>query len=82
MVFLPESAQLAAEMWQRELGIDTEVVVGEEVCRKTGEPTRRATWMARSIWRDNETRVDATQHHRVTTYGRRDYRDTLPQQGP
>ena len=71
MVFLPESAQLAAEMWRRELGIETEVVVGEEVAVKRERSAGNLDGQV--IWRDNETRVDATQII-GTTYGRRDYR--------
>ena len=57
MVFLPESAQLAAESWRKELGIDTEVVVGEEVAMKRAYKTRATD--GQIIWRDNETRLDA-----------------------
>ena len=57
MPLLPESAQLAADFWKRELGIDTEVRVGDEVglkkARKTGELN------GQMLWRDNETRLDA-----------------------
>ena len=71
MVFLPESAELAADFWRRELGIDTEVNVGEEVSikrlRSAGDLDGQV------IWRDNETRLDAAQIL-GTTYGRRDYR--------
>ena len=55
---LPESAQLAAEMWKRELGLDTEVRVGGETAirnaRKAGELNGQI------LWGDNETRLDAT----------------------
>ena len=71
MVFLPESAELAAGMWRKELGIDTEVVVGEEVAVKRERSAGNLDGQV--IWRDNETRVDATQIM-GTTYGRRDYR--------
>ena len=71
MVFLPESAELAAEMWRKELGIDTEVRVGEEVAVKRQRSAGDLDGQV--IWRDNETRVDATQIM-GTTYGRRDYR--------
>ena len=57
MPLLPESAQLAAEFWKRELGIDTEVRVGDETAlkkaRKTGELNGQI------LWRDNEARIDA-----------------------
>ena len=71
MVFLPESAELVAEQWRRELGIDTEVIVGEEVAVKRERSAGNLDGQV--IWRDNETRVDATQIM-GTTYGRRDYR--------
>jgi peptide/nickel transport system substrate-binding protein len=53
-----EGAQLAAEFWKRELGLDVEVKVAEE----TGVKTR---WYAGELngqlmWRDDETRPDST----------------------
>ena len=58
MPLLPESAQLAADFWKRELGIYTEVRAGDEVglkkARKTGELN------GQMLWRDNETRLDAS----------------------
>ena len=54
---LPESAQLAAENWKRELGIDVEVRVGEKTAIKKA---RSAGDLAGQIeWADNETRRDA-----------------------
>ena len=55
--FLPESAQLAVDFWKRELGIDAEVQVGDQVAirkqRKTGE------LFGQVLWRDNEVPIDA-----------------------
>jgi ABC-type transport system substrate-binding protein len=52
-----EAAQLAAEFWRRELGLDAEVRVGDSTAI-------RGAWAAgeligQIIWRDNETRRDA-----------------------
>jgi peptide/nickel transport system substrate-binding protein len=57
MPFQVESAQLGAEFWKRELGLDVEVKVGEwdslKKRRNAGELNGQA------LWRDNETRRDA-----------------------
>ena len=58
MPFQTEAAQLAAEFWRRELGLDVEVRVGDSTAI-------RGAWAAgelngQIIWRDNETRRDAT----------------------
>ena len=55
--FQTEAAQLAAEFWRRELGLDAEVRVGDSTAI-------RGAWAAgelngQIIWRDNETRRDA-----------------------
>jgi peptide/nickel transport system substrate-binding protein len=55
--FQTEAAQLAAEFWRRELGLDVEVRVGDSTAI-------REAWAAGQlngdiIWRDNETRRDA-----------------------
>ena len=55
--FLPESAQIAADFWRRELNLDVRVNVGDETSLKRA-------WSAgelrgQILWRDNETRVDA-----------------------
>ena len=60
--FMPESAQLAGEMWKRELGIDTEVVVGDETALKKAVKTRELD--GQIIWRDNEARLDAASINR------------------
>lgn len=58
MPFQTEAAQLAAEFWKRELGLDIEVRVGDSTAI-------RGAWKdgelnGQMIWRDNETRRDAT----------------------
>ena len=69
MPFLAESAQLAAENWKRELGIETEVRVGDETAlkkaRKTGELDGQI------LWRENEARWDGSGITRVV-YGEPD----------
>jgi peptide/nickel transport system substrate-binding protein len=57
MPFQTEAAQLAAEFWRRELGLEVEVRVGDSTAI-------RGAWAAgelngQIIWRDNETRRDA-----------------------
>ena len=55
---MPESAQLAADSWKRELGLDVEVKVGDEAALK--KDTRLTeNYHGQILWRDNETRVDA-----------------------
>lgn len=66
MPFQTEAAQLAAEFWKRELGLDVEVRVGDSTAI-------RGAWAAgelhgQIIWRDNETRRDATSAN-VSGYG-------------
>jgi peptide/nickel transport system substrate-binding protein len=58
MPFQTEAAQLAAEFWRTELGLDVEIRVGNS-------SAIRAAWAngelnGQLIWRDNETRRDAT----------------------
>lgn len=55
--FLPESAQLAAEYWRTELGIETEVRVGDETALKKATKARKPL-AGQILWRDNETRWD------------------------
>lgn len=55
--FLPESAELAANMWKTELGIDSEVRVGDEVTIKQ-QANSSNVLDGQIVWRDNETRVD------------------------
>ena len=66
MPFQTEAAQLAAEFWKRELGLDVDVRVGDSTAI-------RGAWSAgelngQVIWRDNETRRDATSSA-VSGYG-------------
>jgi peptide/nickel transport system substrate-binding protein len=57
MPFLPESAQIAGDFWEKELGLETEV--------RVADPTAlNQSWAAGELagqimWRDNECRVDA-----------------------
>ena len=53
-----ESAQLAAEMWRRELGIDTRVRVGQEAALKKASSLTQDLH-GQVLWRDNEARIDA-----------------------
>jgi peptide/nickel transport system substrate-binding protein len=54
---MPESAQLVAEMWRRELGIDAEVRIGEESdVKKFTRLTEDA--LGQVLFRDNETELD------------------------
>jgi ABC-type transport system substrate-binding protein len=64
--FLPESAQLAANYWRTELGIDAEVRVGDETALK--EADNGDVLYGQMLWRDNEARVDGTSSLR-SNYG-------------
>ena len=55
---MPELAQLAADSWRRELGLDVEVRVGDEATLKKAEDLGEDLY-GQILWRDNETRVDA-----------------------
>jgi peptide/nickel transport system substrate-binding protein len=55
--FLPESAELAANFWRTELGIDAEVRVGDETAIKQAA-NASDTLYGQLVWRDNEARVD------------------------
>jgi peptide/nickel transport system substrate-binding protein len=55
--FLPESAELAANFWRSELGIDAEVRVGDETALKQAA-NAGDTLYGQIVWRDNEARVD------------------------
>ncbi|HZA25970.1 MAG TPA: ABC transporter substrate-binding protein, partial [Dehalococcoidia bacterium] len=65
--FLPESAQLAAEMWKEVLGIPVEVQLGDEANFKRLWISEGAL-RGQILWRDNETRVDGGNINRGT-YG-------------
>lgn len=70
MPFLPESAQLAADYWKNELGIETEVRVGDESNLK--KATLARTLNGQILWRDNEAGVDAVSIQR-SGYGTPDH---------
>lgn len=55
--FLPESAQVAAEMWRKELNLDVVVNVGDETSVK--KAWTAGDLQGQILWRDNEARVDA-----------------------
>ncbi len=58
MPFLPESAQLAADFWRKELGLDVEVKVGDEAALK--RDTLTDALHGQVLWRDNEAGQDKT----------------------
>ncbi len=53
-----EAAQLAAEFWRRELGLDVEVRVGDATA--FNRQARAGELNGQILWKDNETQVDAT----------------------
>jgi peptide/nickel transport system substrate-binding protein len=55
---MPESAQLAAEFWKTELGLDVEVRVGDEAALKKASSLTEELY-GQILWRDNEARIDA-----------------------
>jgi ABC-type transport system substrate-binding protein len=64
---LPESAQLGAEYWRRELGLDVEVKVGDEAALKRAFGLTEDL-QGQILWRDNETRLDNSSSVQAT-YG-------------
>jgi peptide/nickel transport system substrate-binding protein len=56
--FAVEGAQLAAEFWKRELGLDAEVRVGDKTSNTELQKTGKLNGQV--LWSDNETRPDAT----------------------
>ncbi len=64
--FLPESAQLVADTWKRELGLDVEVKVGEESNLKKQILTEEL--YGQVVVSDNEARIDAASINR-NAYG-------------
>lgn len=58
MPFQVEAAQLAAEFWRRELGLDVEVRVGDSLA--VAKSWRAQELKGQILWRDNESRRDAT----------------------
>jgi peptide/nickel transport system substrate-binding protein len=72
---MPESAQLAADDWRRELGLDVEVRVGDETALKKAY-TLTEDLYGHVLWRDNETRIDAARLMR-SDYANPDVKTTL-----
>ena len=63
MPVMPESAQLAAEFWKKELGIDAEVRVGDKVA--LGKLLKTTEDLDGTIrWGDDEARLDGSSHLR------------------
>jgi oligopeptide transport system substrate-binding protein len=58
MPFVVEAAQLGAENWKRELGLDVEVKVGDNV--GLSSQYNAGELDGQFLWRDNEARKDAT----------------------
>jgi peptide/nickel transport system substrate-binding protein len=58
MPFVVEGAQLAADMWRKELGLDVEVRVSDSVGTKNSE--RSGELNGQILWRDNGTNIDPT----------------------
>ncbi|HEU0021318.1 MAG TPA: ABC transporter substrate-binding protein [Dehalococcoidia bacterium] len=56
MPFLPESAQIAADSWRRELGLDVEVRVGDQAALNL--LTTSGDLDGQLLWRENEARFD------------------------
>ncbi len=71
MPFLPESAQVAADFWRKELGLDVEVRVGDESTLK--KATLAQELNGQILWRDNEARIDAASISR-SSYGTPDHK--------
>ncbi len=57
MPLQPEAAQLAADMWKKELGLDVEVRVGEST--GTTAKFRSGELDGQILWREDETGMDA-----------------------
>jgi peptide/nickel transport system substrate-binding protein len=55
--FMVESAQIAADLWRRELGLDVEVRVGDSTALK--ESRYAGELNGQVYWEENDTRVDA-----------------------
>jgi peptide/nickel transport system substrate-binding protein len=66
MPYLPESAQLAADFWKRELGLDVEVKVGDEAALK--RDTLTDALHGQVLWRDNEASLDKASLY-LSSYG-------------
>ena len=68
MPYLPESAQLAADFWRKELGLDVEVRVGDEGAIKKSVTAGVLHENGVILWRENETEIDAINLMRIN-YG-------------
>ncbi len=55
--YLPESAQVAADYWKRELNLDVEVVISEEAATKGA--WREGKLAGQIVFYDNQARLDA-----------------------
>ena len=62
MPFLPESAQLAADFWKRELGLDIEVKVGDRTTLEKQQLTEELHGQV--IWGEYTARVDGATYAR------------------
>jgi hypothetical protein len=67
MPFLPESAQLAADMWRRELGLEVEVKVGDKTAQDKAASFTEDLH-GQILWWDNETRPDGSADLRQGDY--------------
>jgi peptide/nickel transport system substrate-binding protein len=54
---MPEAAQLGAEFWRKELGLDVEVKVGDQAAL-TEIATATEDLHGQIFWRENDTRID------------------------
>jgi peptide/nickel transport system substrate-binding protein len=67
MPLMPESAQLTADMWRRELGLDVEVKIGDKTALK-GATQLTEDLHGQIFWRDDDTLYDASEDLRVGKY--------------
>jgi peptide/nickel transport system substrate-binding protein len=76
--FLPESAQLAADMWRKELGLDVVVVIGDQAAIAKARNTEGGL-KGEVRWHDNEARRDGASiirsSHGTLTGGSRAHED-------
>ncbi|MBM3943784.1 MAG: ABC transporter substrate-binding protein [SAR202 cluster bacterium] len=76
--FLPESAQLAADMWKKELGLDVVVVIGDQAAIQKVRNTEGGM-RGEVRWHDNEARRDGASiirsSHGTATSGARAHED-------
>ena len=64
MPVMPESAQLVADFWKKELGIDAEVRVGDKVAISKSCRTGTVCY-GQITWGDDEARLDGSSHIRA-----------------